>query len=222
VAVVPSPDGPQEPGVTAPGHYFSDDPAAASRRSTVRLTLPERTLDLVTDRGVFSPDRVDPGTKLLLLELPELPPLPAGPVVDVGCGYGPIACAVAARHPGREVWAVDVNRRARDLTAENARRLGLQVRVVAPEEVPADLRVAAVVSNPPIRIGKSALQGLVTTWLDRLEPAGSAWLVVNKHLGADSLASWLTARGHAVERVRSRQGYRVLVVSGSGPDPRAT
>jgi 16S rRNA (guanine1207-N2)-methyltransferase len=219
VATVPSPDGPQEPGVTAPGHYFADEPAAASRRATVRLTLPERTLELVTDRGVFSPDRIDPGTKLLLMELPDLP---AGPVVDVGCGYGPIACAVAARRPGHEMWAVDVNRRARALTAENARRLGLDVRVAAPEDVPADLRVAAIVSNPPIRIGKAALHELLGTWLDRLAPEGRAWLVVNKHLGADSLASWLSARGHAVERLRSRQGYRVLAVSGSSPDPRAT
>ena len=218
MAAVPSSADPHEPGVTAQGHYFSDDPGAASRRSTVRLTLPERTLELVTDRGVFSPDRVDPGTKLLLMELPELP---AGPVVDVGCGYGPITCTVAARHPDHEVWAVDVNRRARDLTAENARRLGLRVRVAAPDEVPADLRVAAIVSNPPIRIGKAALHALLTTWLDRLEPAGRAWLVVNKHLGADSLAGWLTARGHEVERLRSRQGYRILSVSGSAPDPRA-
>ena len=218
MAAVPSPDDPHEPGVTAPGHYFSDDPTTASRRSTVRLALPDRTLDLVTDRGVFSPDRVDPGTKLLLMELPDLP---AGPVVDVGCGYGPIACTVAARHPGHEVWATDVNRRARELTAENARRLGLDVRVAAPEEVPAELCVAAVVSNPPIRIGKDALHRLLETWLDRLVPEGRAWLVVNKHLGADSLAGWLTARGHEVQRLRSRQGYRILCVSGSAPGPRA-
>jgi len=209
VAAVPSPDDPHEPGVTPPGHYFSGDPSAASRRGTVRLTLPDRTLELVTDRGVFSPDRIDPGTKLLLMELPELP---AGPIVDVGCGYGPIACTVAERHPDHEVWAVDVNRRARDLTAENAERLGLRVRVAAPDEVPGDLRVAAVVSNPPIRIGKAALHELLATWLDRLVPGGRAWLVVNKHLGADSLAAWLTARGHEVERLRSRQGYRILSV----------
>lgn len=209
MAAVHSPDSPHEPDVTSTGHYFSEEPATGSRRSTVRLTLPDRTLELVTDRGVFSPDRVDPGTKLLLSELPALG---EGPVVDVGCGYGPIACTLAARHPGRPVWAVDVNRRARELTGLNAQRLGLEVRVVAPDEVPPDLRVAAIVSNPPIRIGKAALRTLLATWLDRLLPDGEAWLVINKNLGADSIAAWLSERGHPVERIRSRQGYRVLRV----------
>lgn len=209
MAAVPRPDGPDVPSATPPGHYFARDPAARSRPTTVRLALADRTLDLVTDRGVFSPTRVDPGTKLLL---GELPPVLRGPIADVGCGYGPIACTVAARQPGDAVWAVDVNRRARELCALNARAAGLDVRVVAPDEVPDGLVVGTIVSNPPIRIGKDALHALLSGWLDRLDPSGAAWLVVNRNLGADSLAAWLTGRGHAVERVRSRQGYRVLHV----------
>ncbi|MDQ2678058.1 MAG: methyltransferase [Actinomycetota bacterium] len=215
------PDSTDESGVTdadapraaapavAPGQYFDSSPEVASRRSTVRLDLPDRSFDLVTDRGVFSSSRIDPGTKLLLMELPELLD---GPVVDVGCGYGPIACTVAARRPTLEVWAVDVNERARELCALNASAAGLEVSVVAPEGVPDELRFETIVSNPPIRIGKGALHGLLEHWLDRLTPTGSAWLVVQKHLGADSLASWLGARGHEVERIRSRQGYRILRV----------
>lgn len=221
MAAVPRPDSHDEPGVTSrprttQAHYFSDDPTAASKRGAVRLTLPDRTLELVTDRGVFSPDRIDPGTKLLLSEVPDLAP---GALLDLGCGYGPIACTLASRHPGHDVWAVDVNARSRDLTAENAERLGLRVSVASPDEVPADLRFAGIVSNPPIRIGKAALRGLLVTWLDRLTDDGEAWLVVNKNLGADSLADWLGARGHEVERIRSRQGYRILRVGPGSADP---
>ena len=90
--------------------------------------------------------------------------------------------------------------------------------VTAPDDVPASVRFETIVSNPPIRIGKAALHDLLEHWLDRLTPTGTAWLVVQKHLGADSLATWLTARGHDVERVRSRQGYRILRVSAAGPD----
>jgi len=209
----PEPSAPSEASGPLGGHYFSDEPASRSARRTVRLTLPDRTLELVTDRGTFSPDRVDPGTKLLLMELPaDL----AGPVLDVGCGYGPIACTVAARAPETEVWAIDVNRRARELCAENAAALGVEVHVAAPEEVPEELRFATIVSNPPIRIGKGALHDLLRHWLDRLTDDGEAWLVVNRHLGADSLAAWLSAAGHPVERVRSRQGYRILRVGAVG------
>ena len=107
----------------ASGHYFDPDPQTSSRPSTVRLDLPDRSLTLTTDRGVFASDRVDPGTKYLLLDAPAPPP--AGTFVDLGCGYGPIACTLAARAPGATVWAVDVNRRALALCQENAASLPL-------------------------------------------------------------------------------------------------
>lgn len=197
----------------APTQYFSPDPQVASAPTTVTLTLPDLTFTLTTDRGVFSADHVDPGTRLLLM---EAPPLPAGPVdvVDVGCGYGPIALTMALRAPEATVWAVDVNERARDLCRTNAETLGVgdRVRVCVPEEVPDDLRVAAVWSNPPIRIGKTALHEILGSWTARLLPDGAAILVVHKHLGSDSLVTWLTDRGHRVERLRSRSGYRLLKV----------
>lgn len=211
---MPVPSSGDEPPVTSDGspdgHYFSGSPTSDSRPGTVQLDLPDRSLRFRTDSGVFSPGRIDPGTKLLLM---ELPPLDHGPVVDVGCGYGPIACTVAARQPGLEVVAVDVNPRARDLCAANAADLGVSVSVLSPATADERLTsVGAILSNPPIRIGKAALHELMASWLDRLAPTGAAYLVVHKHLGADSLSRWLAERGHAVERLRSRQGYRILRV----------
>lgn len=195
-----------------PSHYFSPSPGAPSRRRAVRLDLPDLSVELATDRGVFSAERVDPGTKVLLLEAP--PPPAAGDLLDLGCGYGPIAVALASRAPGAAVWAVDVNERARTLTAENAAAAGLaNVRVAAPDEVPPDVRFAAVWSNPPVRIGKSALHDLLTGWLHRLAPGAHALLVVQKHLGSDSLHRWLQQQGCAVSRRTSRMAYRVLDVT---------
>jgi 16S rRNA (guanine1207-N2)-methyltransferase len=195
----------------AAGHYFDADPAVPSRPSTVRLDLPDRSFELATDRGVFAGDRVDAGTKYLLLEA-EVPPT-TGTFVDLGCGYGPIACTLAARAPDATVWAVDVNGRALELCRANAAALGLaNVRVVAPDAVPADLAVDLIWSNPPIRVGKAALHELLTGWLSRLTTEGRALLVVQKHLGADSLQRWLTDRGWATQRLGSRTGYRLLEV----------
>jgi 16S rRNA (guanine1207-N2)-methyltransferase len=178
----------------------------------VTLTLPDLTVDLVTDRGVFAGDHVDQGTKYLLLEAPAPPG--GGHLLDLGCGYGPIAVALATRAPTATVWAVDVNARARALCAENAERLGLAgIRVVEPDAVPDDIELAAIYTNPPIRIGKPALHDLLTAWLDRLVDGASAYLVVQKHLGSDSLARWLTDEGHPVERLGSRAGYRLLEVA---------
>lgn len=194
------------------GQYFEEEPAVASSRRTVRLALPDVTLDLVTDAGVFAKDEVDPGTKLLLLEAPA--PAVTGDLLDLGCGYGAIALAMAARAPGATVWAVDVNRRAVDLAAENAAANGLaNVRAVEPAGVPGDVRFATIWSNPPIRIGKPALHDLLRGWLPRLADGGEAVLVVHKHLGSDSLAAWLTQEGWDVERLSSRMGYRILSVT---------
>jgi 16S rRNA G1207 methylase RsmC len=184
----------------------------ASRPSRIRLDLPDVSFELVTDRGVFSGDAVDEGTKLLLLDGPA--PAAAGPLLDLGCGYGPIALTLARRAPAAEVWAVDVNERARDLCRGNAAAAGLDsVRVAAPEEVPGDVVFREIWSNPPIRIGKDALHQLLATWLGRLAPDGRALLVVQRHLGADSLAAWLTSEGHATTRLGSRRGYRLLEVA---------
>ena len=83
---------------------------------------------------------------------------------------------------------------------------------VGPDEVPADLRFAAIWSNPPIKIGKEPLHRLLLDWLGRLTPDGRARLVVHKHLGGDSLAEWLASEGFATNRVGSRKGYRLLEV----------
>ena len=193
-------------------HYFSSAPAVASDPAMVDLHLPGLELGLLADRGVFSSRRVDPGTLALLRESPA-PPV-AGQLLDLGCGYGPIACVLATRSPGATVWAVDVNSRALELAASNAERLGLQnVRVALPDEVPETTRFDGIWSNPPVRVGKEALHDLLATWLPRLTDASSAWLVANKHLGGDSLAAWLTGQGWAVRRAASKSGYRVLQVA---------
>ena len=194
------------------GQYFAEEPAVHSAPATVTLSLPDLTVELQTDRGVFSADQIDLGTRILLAEIPPLAPT-ATDVVDIGCGYGPVAVTLASRAPWVTVHAVDTNRRARELCQANATALGLDnIEVHAPADVPDDLTVDTIYSNPPIRIGKTALHDLLDGWLDRLRFEGTAYLVVQKHLGADSLATHLRQRSWRVERLRSRRAYRVLEV----------
>ncbi|HET9076173.1 MAG TPA: methyltransferase [Acidimicrobiales bacterium] len=193
-------------------HYFDPSPGTPSRPRQVELKVPGLTAALTSDRGVFSGGGVDPGTVELLKAVPTGPD-PAGPILDLGCGYGPIAVTLAARCPASTVWAVDVNTRAVELTAANAAALGLaNVRAVAPAGVPEGLTFEQIWSNPPIRIGKAALHDLLGRWLPRLAPGGTAWMVVQKNLGSDSLADWMRDSGFAVVRLGSRKGYRILQV----------
>ena len=196
----------------ASGQYFEAEPLAATSPRTIVVKVGGMELRFVTDSGVFSPNRLDAGTRLLLA---EAPPLTAGErrVLDLGCGWGPIACVAALRSPAAEVLAVDVNERALRLTARNATANGASnVTVVHPDDVDSALRFDRILCNPPIRIGKPALHDLLATWLDRLAPEGRAHLVVHRHLGSDSLARWLADRGHGVTRLQSKSGYRLLEV----------
>jgi 16S rRNA (guanine1207-N2)-methyltransferase len=191
--------------------YFAERPTARRRPGTVHVVLPDLHLELETDSGVFSPGRLDPGTRLLLEAAPRPPG--AGNLLDLGCGYGALALVLAARSPGAQVWAVDVNRRALELCARNAQGAGLpNVRCGPPDDpaVPASFRL--IWSNPPIRIGKPALHALLADWLARLERAGAAYLAVQRYLGSDSLQRWLDDSGWPAERIAARSGYRVLRV----------
>lgn len=189
--------------------YFDEDPTVASEPREVLWALPDGPLRIVSDRGVFGYGVVDSGTKLLLLRAPAPPA--AGDLLDLGCGTGAIALTMARRAPEATVWAVDVNRRARELCERNAAANGVEnVRVAAPEDVPKDVRFAAIWSNPPIRIGKGALHELLLHWLGRLGPGAEAHLVVQKHLGADSLQRWLAEHGHPCDRVATGAGFRIL------------
>jgi 16S rRNA G1207 methylase RsmC len=199
-----------------PSQYFEAEPSVGSAPATYSVALPDTSFTVRTDRGVFSHGALDLGTRLLLLEAP--PPAPTGDLLDLGCGAGPIALALARRSPAATVWAIDVNERARALCAANAADNGLaNIRVEAPGEVPDPVVFSTIWSNPPIRIGKTALHDLLHRWLPRLAPGGEAVLVVQKHLGADSLARWLhETEGFDVERFRSRAGYRLLRVTRPG------
>ena len=192
-------------------HYFSEQQQAASAEREIIVDTVDPPLVLRTDRGVFSHGRLDAGTAFLLRQAP--PPADSGVFLDLGCGAGPIALTLARLAPAARIIAVDVNERARLLCTANAARNGLDnIEVTAPGDVDTAQRFDLIWSNPPIRIGKAELHKLLQTWLGRLTTAGTAVLVVQRHLGADSLQRWLVEQGWASERLASSKGYRLIDV----------
>lgn len=195
-------------------HYFSETPGSDYKLKEIQVVIDGASVIVQTAGGIFSPDHIDQGTAVLLNHLDEAPP--GGNVLEIGCGWGPIALSLAKRSPKALIWAVDVNERSLELTKANAQRLGLEnIRVCKPEEVPADLTFDGIWSNPPIRVGKDVLHGLMLHWLPRLNVDADAYLVVQKNLGADSLHRWLEAElpsNFSTIRVDSAKSFRVLRV----------
>jgi 16S rRNA G1207 methylase RsmC len=196
-------------------HYFSAQPASAARARDLRLSLAGREVTVRTAAGTFSPEGLDKGTAVLLRAVPAPPP--TGTFLDLGCGWGPIALTLGLLSPEATVYAVDVNTRALELVEANARALGLGgVHASEPDGIPGAVGFDLIWSNPPIRVGKAALHELLLRWLPRLSPGGSAYLVVQKNLGSDSLLRWLTEQldsgVYAASRHSSDKGFRVIEV----------
>ncbi|MEU3332308.1 class I SAM-dependent methyltransferase [Glutamicibacter creatinolyticus] len=194
-------------------HYFSATPASADERRTITVELNGQKYQVQTASGTFSPTGLDKGTAVLL----EHVPAPRGTVLDIGCGWGPIAMTAALQNPDSKVYGVEVNERSIDLARLNALALGLENLTISdPDGIEDDLQFDTIWSNPPIRIGKDALHELLLKWLPRLAPGGEAWMVVQKNLGSDSLQKWLVGQlptGWSVTRETSSKGFRILKVT---------
>lgn len=199
-------------------HYFDAEPSVTSRVMRYTIDGPLSPISVESDSGVFSHGSLDKATALLLERIADvLVDLPDGDLMDLGCGAGPIALVLAQLFPGRTVWAVDTNTRALELTSRNAAANNLpNIRAVVPSDVPGDARIAAIVSNPPIRIGKRDLHAMLGHWFSRVRDGGRALMVVGRHLGADSLQKWLGDQGWPTDRVGSSKGFRLLLTLFTG------
>jgi 16S rRNA (guanine1207-N2)-methyltransferase len=193
-------------------HYFAASPESELKLRTITAEIAGTAYELSTANGIFSPEHIDTGTKVLLANVPAPPP--GGNLLDLGCGWGPIALTLAVESPHATVWAVDVNERALDLVRRNAVIVGVSnVRAVTPDQVPDDVIFTTIWSNPPIRVGKAELHSLLERWLPRLDKESDAWLVVQRNLGSDSLHRWLQAtfpEEFTFVRAATNKGFRVL------------
>ena len=196
-------------------HYFTT-PTGPENRRLITARFWDTDWEFETADGVFSAAGLDLGTSVLLRESAPRPQ--SRRLLDLGCGYGVLAVALATACPQASVDAVDTNERALALTAANAARhhVGDRVRPMLPDAADPQARYDEIWSNPPIRIGKDALHDLLLSWLPRLAPDGVARLVVGRNLGADSLQRWLLDRGHQCTRQASAKGFRVLGVHATG------
>ena len=196
-------------------HYFASSPEGPLVTREITVNLNGNKTQVLTAGGIFSPEHIDQGTQVLLAHIESANP--TGTFLDVGCGWGPIALALALHSPKATIYAIDVNERSIQLTKMNAEKLGISnVIACKPEEVPQEIFFDEIWSNPPIRVGKKVLHEILNLWLRKLVPGGTARLVVQKNLGSDSLHKWLVEEfnpGFESTRIDSSKTFRVLKVT---------
>ncbi|MDR2514238.1 MAG: methyltransferase [Christensenellaceae bacterium] len=190
------------------GQYFSPNPEAKSRESEIVAELQGTSLRFMTDQGTFSKGHLDEGSALLLQSLPAL----AGRAADLGAGWGPIGCFLAAWNEGLELTLIEPNQRAAALAERNAalNHLG-NVRVLCGdgrELLPPGLDF--ILTNPPIRAGKAVVYGLFAAAHAALKAGGILYLVIRKQQGAQSAQGYLRGLFASVECIARKKGFWVL------------
>ena len=192
-------------------HYYTNQPGTDSREQTFTFTLRGQEFRFITDRGVFSKNRIDFGS-VLLIETMEI--ADGMDVLDVGCGYGPIGMSAASLTPNGQVLMVDINERAVDLANRNLElnRMANARAIVSDRlaAVPTDQKFDVILTNPPIRAGKQIVHGIFEEALAHLKPDGTLWVVIQKKQGAPSAFARLQELYDEVEEVERKKGYSIF------------
>ena len=188
-------------------HYYTENPHSAHDEREITVDIYGKTLRFVTDAGVFSRDGLDRGTEVLLKALPPV----SGRALDLGCGWGAVGAALAAREPGLEVVMTDINARAVELARRNLAANGLRAEVVQGdgfESVQGKFDV--IVSNPPIRAGKAAIYGMFDAARGFLKSGGAMYIVIRKQQGAASALKHLKETWGEAEVIERSGGFWVI------------
>lgn len=195
-------------------HYYTNQPQSEHKIKQIKETVGDVELALKTDTGVFSKDKVDFGSKLLISTFSQYARLDEkSQVLELGSGYGPILLALAKQYPTTRFTGVELNQRAADLARENSRLN----RVTSIEWVNGDATTLTVspdydyvVTNPPIRAGKAVIQAFVRQAHQALQDQGELWLVIQKKQGAASMSDYMEELFGDVEMMARDKGYWIL------------
>jgi len=191
--------------------YFENTPDLEHELKKFDFTLRKHNLNFISDSGVFSRQTIDFGSRVLI-EAIDFANIPAGNILDVGCGYGPIGLALAKEQTTRQTTMVDVNLRALDLAKQNAKDNNIENVNIFESDVYKNVegKYALIVSNPPVRAGKNVVTAILAESKDYLEPNGELWIVLQKKQGAPSAKKLMDKTFGNVEVVTRDKGYYIL------------
>ena len=191
-------------------HYFENDDSLKSEKRIIKYNLNSYSFELTSDLGVFSKNELDPGSKLLIQN--AIKDQIKGSLLDMGCGYGPIGITLSKICPIDRVDFVDVNKRALNLTSENAKKYSVNNFNVFESNGFENVKdeYDYILINPPIRAGKEVIFKMFEDSINHLKKGGVLLIVIRKDQGAPSAKNKLESIFGNCETIDREKGYHIL------------
>jgi len=189
--------------------YFENNPNLIHDLHTIEYYFKGSTIYFLSDNGVFSKDKIDFGTSLLLQSLPQFV---EQKILDVGCGIGVIGITVAIKNPTSKIDMVDINKNTIKLSSENIVKNKVENARAFESNTYEKIveKYDTIISNPPIRAGKKVVHDIVLNAIDYLNSNGSIFVVIQEKQGANSLIKAMMNCYENVEIINKNKGYFII------------
>lgn len=193
-------------------HYFDEKPQVEFKSNLVLARFNGIEFQFETGSGVFSQKQIDFGTRLLIETVVEKEGRPAGRMLDLGCGYGPVGIAMKRISPPLDVVMCDINERALALAKNNAKRNHAQFVDMIISDGLSEIsgQFDLILTNPPIRAGKNTVYKFFEESCASLSIGGRFYCVIQKKQGAPSALKKLQELFGNCEMVSRSSGYWIL------------
>ncbi len=191
------------------GQYFDNDKNIKSERKIIKFNFDNKVFSIYSDNGVFSKDRFDYGTRVLLnsVDIDKL----SGNVLDLGCGLGVVGIILGTFNKGINIDMVDINERAIDLAKNNLVLNNVKANVFVSDIYSnIDNKYDFIITNPPIRAGKNVIRGFLLGSYDYLKDDGILYFVMRKDHGVKSMIKELSVKFNT-SIVNKDKGFYVVL-----------
>ena len=191
-------------------HYFTNNENLPSEIRNIKYDYESYNFMFDSDIGVFSNKKIDFGSKLLVETFLQHNSSTDLNVLDVGCGYGFMGIVIA-KVTNSKVDMVDINKRAINLSEINIKKNKVQASTFlsnAYEYVTNEYDV--IITNPPIRAGKSVILDILGNAKNHLGAGGELWFVIRKDHGAKSVIKCLE-NDYICEIIIKSKGFFIVM-----------
>lgn len=190
--------------------YFDNDKSIKSNKKLISFNFNNKKYNVYTDNGVFSKDRFDYGTRVLLdsININEL----SGNVLDLGCGIGVVGVILGTMNKNINIDMIDVNERAISLAKENIILNNVTCNVFISDVYSnVDKKYDYIITNPPIRAGKEVIRRFLFGGYDYLTDNGVLYFVMRKEHGVKSMIRELENK-YIVSVINKDKGFYAVKI----------